>query len=155
MQTNEAHMKNLKVGQTVRVTQQVKDPKMLTKCPDCGKPVDSNDNFCRHCGVKMAYEGNKDRKGEKLDLNVVLDPKKVPMSTNPGIVNSPVGPTPSITPHVNPGVPGGGTPLAKLKALANRVASYENGKHRDCADRILKVATQKFGGTNGKPTIIK
>lgn len=136
-------MKNLKVGQTVCVNQ-VKDAKMLTKCPDCGQSVDSNDNFCRSCGVKMAYEGNEDRKGEKLDLNVVLDPKAVPNSSQPGMINSPMGPTPSITPHQNP-TGSGGTPLAKLKALANRVASAENGRHRDCAERILKVANQKFG----------
>ena len=140
-------MKNLKIGQTIQVEQQVKDPKMLTKCPECGKPVDSNDNFCRSCGVKMAYEGNdKNRKGEKLELNMILDPKEVPTSSQPGIVNSPVGP--AIQTHINPGVPGGGTPMAKLTALANRVASFEGGKHRDCAERILKIATLKFGGKN-------
>jgi predicted RNA-binding Zn-ribbon protein involved in translation (DUF1610 family) len=146
-------VKNLKIGQTIKVNQQVKDHQMLTKCPECGKSVDGNDSFCRNCGVKMAYEGKEDRKGEKLDLNIVLDPKAVPNSTHPGIVNSPMGPTPSITPHVNPGIPGGGTPMAKLTALANRVASFDHGRHRDCAERILKVAKANFGGKNVKTSV--
>jgi hypothetical protein len=135
------NLKGLKIGQT-RLAQ-VKDPKMLTKCPECSKPVDSNDAFCNHCGYKMRKEG----KGEDLELNIALDPNLVPTNTHPGVVNQPFGPAPSNGPMTNPGIPGGGNPLAKLTALANRVASYDNGKHRDCAERILSIA-KRFGGVS-------
>jgi hypothetical protein len=138
-------MKQMRIGQT-KVCTQVKDPKMLTKCPDCGKPVDSNDAFCRGCGYKLRKEGKKD--GEDLELNIALDPNAVPVTTNPGMVNQPFGTgtgTGPASPLANPGIPGGANPLAKLTALANRVASYDNGKHRDCAERILTIA-HRYGG---------
>jgi hypothetical protein len=134
-------MKKMRIGQTIQVSQ-VKDPKMLTKCPECGKSVDSNDMFCRFCGIKLRKESKREG-GEDLELNVALDPDKVPTTMHPGIVNQPFGTGPA-SPLANPGIPGGANPLAKLTALANRVASYEGGKHRDCADKIMTIA-QRYG----------